>query len=44
MKDQEITHSRGAPNHPQAKDEIERYHLSKKNCGEAEKLNYPWNL
>jgi transposase InsO family protein len=44
LKDQEITHTRGAPYHPQTQGKIERYHRTMKNVVKLEKYYYPWEL
>ncbi len=43
-KEQEMTHARGAPYHPQALGKIERYHRTLKNVVELEQYYYPWQL
>ena len=39
-----MTHTRGAPYHPQTQGKIERYHRSMKNVVKLEHYYYPWDL
>lgn len=44
LKDHQMTHTRGAPYHPQTQGKIERYHRSIKNVVKLEHYYYPWVL
>ena len=39
-----MTHTRGAPYHPQTQGKIERYHRTMKNVVKLEHYYYPWEL
>jgi putative transposase len=44
LKNQDITHTRGAPYHPMTQGKIERYHRSMKNVIKLEHYYFPWEL
>lgn len=44
LKEKDMTHTRGAPYHPQTQGKIERYHRSMKNVVKLENYYYPWDL
>ena len=44
LKEQQMTHTRGAPYHPQTQGKIERYHRSMKNVVKLDNYYYPWDL
>jgi transposase InsO family protein len=44
LKGRGMTHTRGAPYHPQTQGKIERYHRSMKNIVKLENYYFPWEL
>jgi transposase InsO family protein len=44
LDERKMTHTRGAPYHPQTQGKIERYHRTLKNVVKLEHYYYPWEL
>ncbi len=44
LSERHITHTRGAPYHPQTQGKIERYHRTMKNVVKLENDYFPWEL
>jgi transposase InsO family protein len=44
LEERHMTHTRGAPYHPQTQGKIERYHRTMKNVVKLEHYHFPWEL
>jgi len=44
LEEHQMTHTRGAPYHPQTQGKIERYHRTMKNVVKLEHYYFPWEL
>jgi putative transposase len=44
LDERKMTHTRGAPYHPQTQGKVERYHRTMKNVIKLEHCYYPWEL
>jgi transposase InsO family protein len=44
LDERKMTHTRGAPYHPQTQGKIERYHRTMKNVVKLEHYYFPWEL